>query len=407
MPTPQRPSPLDEVLYQDPAMTVGALLHLNGTPPPLTTLTEHVRRHLHRLPALTLTIENRASHSRWHHLRPALEHHIRSQALPPGGAPHEAVRELAQAPLPANEPPWDLTLLHGHAPGRYALLYRVNHGLQDGGGFVHTLETLFSPTPIPPVQSSALVRPLIDAPRPTLRQTADAARLLARATTRTGLWPHPEHGYSAERTLRWTAVPTHALHALARPYGGTGNDAYIAALAHTLQHWTARHHPRPAAGTPLTVAISTRTPATLGLPGNHATAGRFTLHGAGTALSQSLRATVQATALLKSPPHRAAIRHISRGTPPWLIRKAFTTIASPERATVFCSGVAFRHPLSFLNHPVDAIDPLVCLPLGSPACTFLFTYQGLSSVLFTTDSALPGMDRLHHRWQDTVHAAEA
>ncbi|MEU6572669.1 wax ester/triacylglycerol synthase domain-containing protein [Streptomyces sp. NPDC046805] len=400
-----RPSPLDALLYYDPSMVIGALLHFRGTPPPLRALKEHVLQHLDQIPPLSLVMKGRGLQARWHQVRPDVGHHIHSHTLPAGRSTHDAVRELARAPFAPGEPLWDLTLLHGHAPDRYALLYRVSHGLQDGGGFIHTLETLFSPTPLPPDQCSAAVRHLTDPPRPTLRQKAAAARVIAQASTKTGLWPHPEHGHSAERTFRWAAVSSHQLHALTRPLAGTGNDAYIATLGYTLLRWTAQHHPSPTASVPLSVAISTRSTATLGAPGNHVSAGRFTLPGTKTPLPQYLRTTVHTTALLKSAPHREAVRRIASGTPPWIVQKSFKTLLSPQRASVFCSNLAVRNPLSFRNDPVTAIDPLTAISPGSPASILLITYQGRSSALFITDSALPGMDMLHERWRDTLHTA--
>ncbi|MDQ0994040.1 wax ester/triacylglycerol synthase domain-containing protein [Streptomyces sp. V3I7] len=400
-----RPSPLDSLLYHDPSMVIGALLHFRGTPPPLQALTEHVLQRLDQVPPLSLAMKGRGLQARWHRVRPEVGHHIRSQTVPAGRSTHDVVRELARAPFAPGEPLWDLTLLHADAPDRYAVLYRVSHGLQDGGGFIHTLETLFSPTTIPRDQCSAAIRHLSDPPRPILRQKAAAARVIAQASTKTGLWPHPEHGHSTERTFRWAAVPSHLLRALTRPLAGTCNDAYIATLGYTLLRWTAQHHPSPTDGIPLSVAISTRSTATLDAPGNHVSAGRFTLPGTGTPLPQYLRTTVHATALLKSSPHREAVRRIASGTPPWLVQKSFKTLLSPQRASVFCSNLTVRNPLSFRTDPVTAIDPLTAISPGSPASILLITYQDRSSALFITDSALPDMDMLHERWRDTLHRA--
>ncbi|GHF53069.1 hypothetical protein GCM10010218_38140 [Streptomyces mashuensis] len=396
----QRPSPLDLVFHRQPGLTVGAVLHLSGVPPSLGRLRAHVAAKLPALPALSSVLTGEGLGSRWARRPPRVADHVRERQLSIGGSLEEATRELSQAPFPVDGPRWDLTLARGWAQDRYALVFRAHHGLQDAGGVAHTLETLFSASPIPPERSSGVARALVDPPTPSLRHTAAAVRFVARTVARTDLWPHPADRCSQQRALHWAAVPTNVLRAAARRHRGTVNDAYVASVARTFTRWTAVHATHASRATlPLTVAVNVRSPTHADAPGNRTLGGRILLPGPGLPASQYLTATVAATAALKSAPHREALRRFVQGAPRWLMHPLMRSLLKPERAAILCSHVMFRHPLAWQGDPVRAVDPLVLLPAWVPALVLLYTYQGRSAVVFVTDAALPEMNTLHDVWQ--------
>ncbi|WP_424215720.1 wax ester/triacylglycerol synthase domain-containing protein (plasmid) [Streptomyces sp. BI20] len=401
-----RPAPLDLLVHEQPGLTVGALLHLRGARPTLAGLRAHVAERLPLLPALTTVLRGEGLDARWEHRAPDLRSHVREEHLPADGptAVRAATRARGQAPFPENGPRWELTVYHGHTPDAWALLYRCHHGLQDGGGVAHTVETLFTPRPPAHEDSSGVIRTLADGRRPSLRHLATAARLMARSTARTDLWPHPLHPHSTRRTLAWADVDTAVLRSAARRHAGTANDAYVACVGQTFADWSGTHAAHADLSTfPLTVAMNIRAPAQAAAPGNRTLGSRVVLPGPHCPPEQYLRAAVRATAALKSAPHRAASSTLVTGAPRRVTHHSMRMLLAPERGAVFCSHVMYRHALAWQDRPVVAVDPLVLLPHGAPAAVLLYTYQGRSSALFVTDPALPAMHTLHDDWQRHAH----
>ncbi|WP_327149893.1 wax ester/triacylglycerol synthase domain-containing protein [Nocardia sp. NBC_01329] len=399
----QRPSPLDALIYEQSGLVVGAILHLTGAPARGDELCAHVTERLSALPSLSVVMVGEGLAAQWVQRRPQVDQHIREHELAVGGSVEEATRELSRAPFPADAPRWDLTVIHGYAPDRYAIFYRAHHGLQDGGAVAHTVETLFSADPVPIEQSSGVVRALTDPAAPSWRDKVGALKFLARTTATTDLWPHPTYRYSQERALNWSAVPTEVLRSAGRRYGGTANDAYVTSVARTFAGWTAVHATHASRSLPLSIALNIRRPVDVATPGNQTLAGRVIVPDPGMPIASVLPATIEADRLLKSATHREALRRLIQGAPRRLVNMSMSALLAPERGAIFCSNVAFRHPLQWQGSAVSAIDPLVLLPLGAPAAALLYSYRGRSSTVFVTDPALPQMDDLHTVWQREAH----
>ncbi|WP_328387847.1 wax ester/triacylglycerol synthase domain-containing protein [Nocardia sp. NBC_00416] len=402
----QRPSPLDALIYEQAGLVVGAVLHLTGAPARRDELCAHVTGRLTALPSLSAVMVGQGLAAQWVQRRPDVEQHIREHELPVGAAVEDATRELSRAAFPTDGPRWDLTIIHGYAADRYALFYRVHHGLQDGGAVAHAVETLFSADPVPKEQSSGVVQALVDPPAPSLRDKWGALKFLARTTATTDLWPHPTYRYSQERGLNWSAVPTEVLRSAARRHGGTVNDAYVTSVARTFASWTAVHATHASRALPLSIALNIRRPVDVDAPGNQTLAGRVVVPDPTMPVPSVLPATIEANRLLKSATHREALRRLTQGAPRRLVNMSMSALLAPERGAIFCSNVAFRHPLQWQGTAVSAIDPLVLLPLGAPAAALLYSYEGRSSVVFVTDPALPQMDDLHNVWQHEANHLE-
>ncbi|MEU9236151.1 wax ester/triacylglycerol synthase domain-containing protein [Streptomyces subrutilus] len=402
------PSGLDVTLHADPRATIGALLHLTGTPPTVDDLRSHVAERLPAIPAWSTTITRRGVRAHWTRLDADLRRQVRGHLLPEGQHPRDAVRHLQHTSFAPGSPRWDLTLLHGYAPDRYAILYRVNHGLQDGGGLVRTAEALFSQTPIEPKRSAATARVLAFTPKPLPHRLAAIIGREVRASASPGPWARYGCPHSSERNSNWCVVPAGLLSGIARPYAGTPHDAHLAALAITTSGWLTRHVPDYAASAGLRIqtAVNVRHPRDIDQPGNHIGAASIFLPSPTAANSEFLRATVEATRFLKSPVHRAATHHFTRRIPSPAQRAAFRWVNNPKRTTALTSCLTIRHPLHFRDDPVTAIDPIGAPP-AAPLLVVLAFYQGSASVQFITDAGLPEMDQLHVQWHKVVHQLAA
>ncbi|MBB5121023.1 wax ester/triacylglycerol synthase domain-containing protein [Streptomyces eurocidicus] len=395
------------VHHPDSRLRIGALLQLLGTPPHREHLRDHILGRLAGLPALTHFLTGAGTH--WEPARypdPAI--HVVDHPLPPGpGRLDLAVQRLLREPLPEGVPPWRIWLLHGHAPGTYAVLYLVHHTVQDGAGMLHTLETLFTPHGVPDDRSSAVFPGLRDAPAPTPRDRLRALAATVRATRRTEVWASARHPLSPRRTFRWARVPAASLRTVARTSGGSSNDAYLATVAHTVQGWSAEHWP-PAHRSPelaLTMPANIRRPEEASAPGNRTAMVRVTLPGGDVPLTARLESAIRETAPLRSRRHREALRRAAAGPrlPSWALRRMTRAYATdPAHAAVGVSGLVVRHALRLGGDPVLSVTPVGCLPEGNPLGVLMLTYRGTSTACFMADRALPGLDALHLRWQRAV-----
>ncbi|MGW1072837.1 wax ester/triacylglycerol synthase domain-containing protein [Streptomyces sp. NPDC002537] len=414
--TPAAPTTLDRAMFAYPVhhpdaqLRIGALLRLTGAAPRIGCLRGHVLERLPALPALTHYLADAGGG--WTRAeRPDLGTHVVEHVLPPGGEHVErTVQRLIRRPLPAGAPHWRLWLLHGHEPGRYALLYLVHHSVQDGAGMLHTLETLFTPHGTPEAESSAVFPGLSPAPPVTFRDRARALRNSARTTGRSRLWASARHPLSSRRRFRWTEVPAARLRAVGRLRGGSANDAYLATLAHAVQDWGTGHWPPAcrAAELPLIMPTNIRRPGEAGAPGNRTAMVRLVLPGGDIPLERRLDGAIRATAPLKSVCHREALRRAAAavpGVPAWALPGLLRAVATPATAAMGVSGLVARHDLQLDGDPVVRVLPVGCLPEASPLGTLLLTYRGVSTACFMTDRALPGLDTLHLRWRRIVSGA--
>jgi UDP-N-acetylglucosamine:LPS N-acetylglucosamine transferase len=136
--TDQVPQQLGAVIMLDPA---GA----QSAPAPeeiAAGLRERWRERAGELPALGRRLEpRRGRRPRWMPAEVDPAAHIADRVLAPGITWAEAVRELVEAPLPRDRPPWRLTVLR--EPGeRVALVAALHHSLGDGLAVTATLAGL-------------------------------------------------------------------------------------------------------------------------------------------------------------------------------------------------------------------------------------------------------------------------
>ncbi|SDL20804.1 Uncharacterized protein, contains a NRPS condensation (elongation) domain [Glycomyces sambucus] len=388
---------MDRALRRSPAISpqtlphVGMVLHCEGPVPGLEEVAAHVAQRLPTVPALRST----PAGSRWSIAESLdISSHVEERTLAPGSL-DAAVGELIGAPLP--EPAWRLHLLHGHAPDGFALLFRVHHSLQDGGGILHTLEALFSEEAPASAAYPGFARPQ----RITIRDLATSVRLLLGGTVRRGAWTaHPE-GFSGSREHRWRTVPLDLLRSAAGRHSASVNDVFLAALAHALVR-TGERPPSTPAAVPFLVPVNLRRPGEEAAPGNRVILTSLALPGGERTAAQRLSLTAQATGALRSASLRAALRRITDLTPVPVLAAVRRSVTSPAHAAMLASNVAVGRPLAFRGARVTGAAPVMWAPLGIPAAAVLTTYGDTATAGFVTDPAMPGLDGLPDLWREAV-----
>ncbi|THV42048.1 WS/DGAT domain-containing protein [Glycomyces buryatensis] len=406
-----RPTAMDLALRTAPAGSpetvphIGMVLHCEGKPPGRARVAAHLAERLPSLPALTSYLA--PGGKRWQR-RAALDldAYVVEQALAPDpDAIDRAVRELISEPLPEDAPHWQMHLLHGHAPDRYVIFLRVHHALQDASGLLHTLEVLFG-SEGEKARSSAPYHGFDSRPSIGLGDRIRAGGAAADSLLRTGMWASRGSRFSSRREQHWCRVPTEALKAAAESCGGTGNDAYLAALAHALHTWSARWQ-RPAytgSAVPLLIPANTRRPAEADAPGNRVAMMKVALPGGDITAAERLRSAPRSTRSLKSPRLREALRRLYDHMPTPLMRRSLEIASSPRHTSAMASNVALRTPLAFEGDPVTRIAPVMWAPEGIPLASLLLTYMDTTTVCFTSDRDIPGLDQIHHYWLEAVES---
>jgi diacylglycerol O-acyltransferase / wax synthase len=403
-----RPEPrldaMDAALWAVPVRSaqtrphIGAVLHCEGTAPSLDEVKAELADRLPKSASLRSRVNLCAK--RWELAPVDLDAHVAEAVLEPGpDAVEQAVRHLIPEPLPENGPHWQLHLLHGHEPGRYVFLYRVHHALQDGAGMLGALEALFGE----PAASSA-VYPFPQRPKATLAEMIRTVGALGYALRRKGIWAPAGIEFSSRRTLAWADVPSDALRTAGRRHGGTANDAYLAALGHGLTEWANERHGPAIAEPPVTLLIPANVRRDPDAPGNRIALAIAEVPGGDRTADERLQAVAASTADLKSPTRRETLRHIAAAAPAWLMMRVLTALRSPARTAALASNLVLRSPLRFRGDAVTRVVPVMWAPEGVPMTALLITYQDTTSVCFTTDAAIPGLDGINERWRRTVES---
>ncbi|MEU7428604.1 wax ester/triacylglycerol synthase domain-containing protein [Streptomyces sp. NPDC040750] len=354
------------------------------------------------MPRLTHYLHGPGLKARWvHNPAPDLQARIRELRIDPGDDHLRAtVQSLPTHPLPDQGPPWDLWLLHGHAPDRYAICYRAHHTSHDGAGLISTLGQLFGAATTATPQSS---------PSPTagLATYARVIKGMLTSIATNGIWDSPDRPLTGTRVSNWAQVPTHRLRTAAT-LSGSSNDAFLAALAGALRTWSAEHWP-PAADRPLPAAmmVNLRSAEEQDRPGNLFTFAPVPLPCHRPTPAGRLVDVLAATRAVRSPEQRNAMRTLMDLTPARAFYALATQLTTPARAILDTSYINFRSPLHYRGDPVTHIQTFTWLPRSHPASIAACSYNGTTSVYFATDAALPGLHRLPALWTEAVEALAA
>ncbi|RJQ80384.1 hypothetical protein D5S17_07925 [Pseudonocardiaceae bacterium YIM PH 21723] len=375
-------------------VSIGALLHCDGQAPSIGELRSLVAGR-HGATATLSTILD-VQGPRWVRRSPDIDRQVREQVLPGDADPGAAAVAAQHEPYLPDMPPWELRLLRREGRPGYAVFYRASHGVQDFGAIARVLELLFAETPPDAAGSAAVVPSLATPVPPTLGERLSAARMQHRSIRRSGIWPPKQYGYGYDQAHHWTTVPSAVVRAVARAYGGSGNDVYVSAVMSAVSDWWAQQLPGESLSpTDVLVAVNIRAPGEAEVPGNLVTMAGISLPPG--SWQERMAAMVAATAVLRSPGHREAMRQRALERSEWLADLAAEWGQRPQ-GEVATSHFVLRAPLLIGADPVVAMDPVTFLPPGNPVATLSLSYRGRTSVQFVTDNALPGMDTLAERW---------
>nr|WP_256224144.1 wax ester/triacylglycerol synthase domain-containing protein [Streptomyces sp. ok210] len=380
------------------SLTIGAILNFTGPVPLVEELQKHIQASLPDLPTLTHALAGPRLRARWIHEEfPDLQIRVRERLLKPGGL-DTALRELIAEPLPVDGPPWDLWLLHGHAPGMYSVCYRAAHTTQDGVGVRNTLYALFSDKkPESPVMAP-----------PNLGTLWSALKAQLGLMKPSNVWNDSERPLLGERVTGWAQVPTDLLRKTASPVQGSSNDASLACLTYILREWAAQNWQR-AAEKPLKalVMVDGRTSEEANKQGNVFALAPIVLPCHVLSFEKQLAAVIEATRTVKVPSVRRAFRAMVERTPARVFNMAGRMITRPSRAVVDTSHVAFHFPMHYRTMPVTSVQMFTCLPQHHPLSIISCSYENSTSVYFVSDAAMPGMADLPQQWTIAVESAAA
>jgi diacylglycerol O-acyltransferase len=406
--TSTRPSLMDLTMHdmaqKQPWLSqiIGAALHLQGSAPALADLRAYVTDRLPQLPCLTHHLQGRGLRARWvHDPRPDLQSRIRERELEPGKASLDAaLQDLLTQPLPADGPLWDLWLLHGYAAGQYVLCYRAHHSGQDGTAVINALYNLFSAAlPHTPTGTKPAAGP---------RACASTLKGMLAALAHNNIWNDPAHPLGNSRVSTWASVPTGVLRDLGAARGGSGNDAFLAALATAVRTWTHSHWARGVdRPVPAVMMANLRRAHEAGHPGNLFAYATIPLPSHEPTHQARLDAVIAATQGPKSPLRREATRIILDKTPTLLGRALADRLTTPSRAVIDTSYVAVRRPLHYQSDPVTHIQPFTWLPRNHPASILACSYNGTTTTHFLTNGDLPEFRHLATRWEQAISQAHA
>ena len=190
-----------------------------------------------------------------------LDHHFRHVALPAPGGERELgnlVSQLHSHPLDLRRPLWELHLIEGLAPNRFALYLKIHHSLIDGTTVMRLLMDMLADDPDEPHDHADLDR-RGDRTRPgrsrdplpsvggVVRATAgliDAFTRPLRDDTLVAPYSSPRSSLSApmngQRRFTTTRVPLADVKAAAAASGGTVNDIVLWLCATALRGYLRR-----------------------------------------------------------------------------------------------------------------------------------------------------------------------
>ncbi|KJY42124.1 hypothetical protein VR41_09255 [Streptomyces sp. NRRL B-1568] len=309
---------------------------------------------------------------------------------------NEALNEVANEPLPGVM--WGVWLIHGHAPGEFAVVLRGHHAHFDGMliarlcGQLGGADPAGAPRPTPP----AARRGAPD-PRAAAREALGALRRL-RYTTRPVAAAHALAG--RVRQVCSTA-DLHHMRRIAATHEATVNDVYLTALAGALAAWEtdpAWHHDhRPVRAK---IPLGLRRPGTAGALGAEISADWLTLP-CGTAdpverLALVAAGTRRIRARLADPGTGALMRTL----PPRLRRLVLESDMNPRRTSLVAThvpGPARR--LSLAGREITGILPLMFLFAGQRLSVCLATYADTAYFSVMADRSTPDLDNLPLLWQ--------
>jgi diacylglycerol O-acyltransferase len=417
--------------YPRTRLAVGNLLVGHGPAPDIEDLRDLVARRADAFPPLT----HRLARAGWGRLAwvpdatfdPA--RHVGERRIAAGSGIvglRAAIEELSTLEIPMTAAPWQMWLLHGDAPDRFALLFRGSHARMDGSALDLVLGKLFGP-PEPPEPGTmpAPRRPLPDRRRhsvPALaRAAAQAAGWLTRTTTIGPLAAAPTGG----TRHAWLEIDLARMRATGRAYGATVNDIFLAALAGALRAWyppeaappdrpgRAGRADRAARADGLAVhaavPVSTRVAAQRDVVGNYLSTVRIALPYGEPSRRHRVDAIRRQTDRLRRDGAPGVAERLFVWLVPAPLRTAAlaTALATRGFALTASNPAGLTGPFEILGRPVVDAVPVPPVPAGQRLAVLLSGLDDQVRIGFTTDASVPGHDRLAALFAAELDALEA
>lgn len=222
-----------------------------------------------------------------------IDYHVkRTTAAAPGGD-RELAAEIAalfESGLDRSRPAWQLWYIDGLAGGRIALVLKIHHAVADGMASLRLLETIYSTDPTTPLPTRGPTR-LLDEQRPptptwlgmVLRHQGSALAAFPTIVARTARVTRTiarrkksgKPGYAAafsapgacfnapltaDRRFAFRTCDMNSIKQVAKAYGVTVNDVFLACCSSALREFLDRHHELPAESLTAVVPVSMRPP---------------------------------------------------------------------------------------------------------------------------------------------------
>jgi diacylglycerol O-acyltransferase / wax synthase len=259
-------------------MHVGAIMIFEGPPPSYEDLLVHVESRLDLVPRFRQKLAYPPAQTG----RPFwvddptfnLEYHVRHSALPSPGSEDQLRRTAARIfsqQLDRTKPLWELWLVQGLTRKRFAFVTKTHHAMVDGVSGVDIATVLFDVKPVPepahadhawvpepepsgaellakgvedlvttPIRVARRVEQVIEHPRTTVRQLAEAAEALGEVGWNFAS-PAPKVPLNVEigshRRFAWVRSDLAIFKRIKDIFGATVNDVVLAVVAGGLRDW--------------------------------------------------------------------------------------------------------------------------------------------------------------------------
>jgi diacylglycerol O-acyltransferase len=423
-------------------MHVGAVLVLEGPPPPFTELLDSLRARLHLVPRYRQKLALPPLETG----RPLwvddpnfnLEYHVRQTALPAPGTDDQLMRLTARImsqQLDRVRPLWEMWVVEGLAGNRCALVSKTHHALIDGSSGVDLATVMFDVGPVPaePAHPDAAWKPQ---PEPTpadlvasgvmglartgLGLAARAAAVVARPQNAVagaveaveglgeiawaGLNPAPPTPLNVEigPHRRFVAIPNdfRDFKAVKDAFGTTVNDVVLAVVTAALRDWLLSRGVRTE-GVELRalVPVSIRAPHEHGQLGNRIAAMRGPLPVYIDDPIARLRAVKDAMDGLKESKQAVGaevMASVQNFAPPTVLAQASRLNFSTRLFNLLVTNVPGpQFPLYVRGREMQDVFPVAFLPRGHALAVAIMSYNGRMNFGLLADyDALPDVGRI-------------
>ncbi|CCA56737.1 MULTISPECIES: wax ester/triacylglycerol synthase domain-containing protein [Streptomyces] len=366
---------------------IGAVMEMEGAPPRIDAVLDHVQRRLPLLPPLVGCRDHLASH-------------VRELAVPGCGSGDwaRAYDALVNSPAPAcAQRPWAVWLVPGEGGDGYLLCYRSHHALHDGVSQMRLMRLLFArtePTAPPSAPERHKETPALGVRvSGRLRTAAASTRLLVRAPRLPLLPGVPDN----RRVLTSAVVPVTRLRAAARSLECSVLDVHIAALSRVAEEadptgWTAEGRRTRGIVLPVSLDAGGVTP----YAGNRFALALVDLPWEQRDLGERARTLAGRTKWLRDPGAR------------WAMGKAMGRLGVAEvgalsgrvfaRAGMQTTVLGFTADIGFAGHRARRFINLNCLPAPFPYQPALTLWRDEAVCSITADTALPAAEKLADLW---------